>query len=644
MESNQHRPDQADRKPDSDPLIGILIDGRYRVNARLARGGMASVYRALDERLDRPVAVKVMHPHLAESPQFNARFGREARAAARISHPGVVPVYDQGEVNGQGYLVMELIDGSSLRKVLAKHSPLDLETALSYCSQMLTAVAAAHSVGVIHRDLKPENVLITRGGAVKVVDFGLARALTDTSMSTTGSILGTVAYLAPEVAQSGVADQRTDLYAIGLILFEMLTGQLPWPDEAPLQSAYWRVHNDLPAPSTLVPWLPTEVDDLVFALCARDPQDRPSDAESALSLVAKVQRALPQSLLQRELPQAESKATSIPDTQQLEAAGKTATLPVSRVLVHTSGTSSPKEVAEPRRTKRVPIIVLIVVLVLGVIGAGSWWWAEYGPGSYIEVPDLAGKSQVSAQEELKELNLSSRFDETNSDTVEKGLVIKTDPGAGTRVHKDEEVTVFVSLGIRMITVPDLDNDPADEAKKALNEAGFSKVSVEEVYSETISEGHVVQIAPAPGQVIAHNAAITLQVSKGRQPIEVPSLVGQDVDSAKETLAGLGLESSVAEEYSDTVEQGQVIAQHPTADSDPLFRGDTVDLTVSLGPQYIEVPNVRGRSLDDAESALKEAGFEVEIQRIANLLDLVGSQSPAGGEMARKGSTVTLSVV
>ena len=277
----------------SDPLIGLLVDERYRIQARLARGGMATVYVAHDERLDRPVALKVMHPHLAESADFVARFRREARAAARIVSPGVVSVFDQGVIHGQGFLVMELIDGTNLRALLQAQGAFTLAQALQYTQDVLEALRSAHRVGVIHRDIKPENVLVPSEGPVRVTDFGLARAASEVSMSTTGSMLGTVAYMAPEIATTGTCDARSDIYAVGIMLYEMLTGSVPWQGENPMQMAYHHVNDSVPLPSEVEPWIPREIDDLVASLAAKDPEDRPVDAQEALDLVMRARTSLP---------------------------------------------------------------------------------------------------------------------------------------------------------------------------------------------------------------------------------------------------------------------------------------------------------------------------------------------------------------
>ncbi|MDR0627909.1 MAG: protein kinase, partial [Bifidobacteriaceae bacterium] len=299
----------------SDSILGQVIDGRYRIDSRLARGGMATVYQATDLRLDRPVAVKVLHPHLAEGPKFVDRFRREARAAARLVDQGIVGVYDQGTWGEAPYLVMELVDGPNLRTLMVSSGLPTVGKALDFMIQVLSAITVAHAAGFVHRDIKPENILITRAGSVKVADFGLARAVSEVTAASSGVVLGTVAYLSPELVAEGKADKRADVYAAGVVLFELLTGSQPYVADAPIQVAFQHVHADFPAPSSRVPWLPREIDSLVLALTAKEPDRRPEDAAAALSLVRAVRSALPEEIAARapEMPAAAGPPGPLPD-------------------------------------------------------------------------------------------------------------------------------------------------------------------------------------------------------------------------------------------------------------------------------------------------------------------------------------------
>lgn len=630
-----------------DPLINMMIDGRYKVLSRMARGGMATVYVARDERLDRLVALKVMHPHLAESEQFTARFRLEARSAAKISHPGIVPIYDQGVVEGQGYLVMELISGTDLRTLMNSGQPLELGTALSYAGQILDALAAAHRAGVIHRDLKPENVLITDEGALKIVDFGLARAASEVSVSTTGSIMGTVAYLAPEVALNGTSDSRTDLFALGVMLYEMLTGVLPGGNDNPVQVALSRVNEDIPSPSAITEWLPTEVDDLVAALCARDAVERPASALDAAALLQQTLKSIPDEAIEKELPSPRSAArqTSVKDlTLPLPRSGRTSILPINEVVIQTSGSVTTPDTTQLTSRSRMWLILTTILLLISAIALGTWWWwQQYGPGSYLEVPDLSNMTIDEAEKELALLDLASSVSYDHSDDVTVDAVIRTLPAAGEAVHKSQEIEIVISKGILMLTVPDVVGDKPDKAAASIEAVGLEVGTETEEWSETVPAGIVIATQPEGGSSVEHFQPIDIVVSKGKMPIEVPDLTGTSSDSASAALEVLGLAMSATEAYSDEVPQGDIISQDPVA-GETLHKSDTVSVVVSLGPEYVAVPDVYGRNADDARAILEEAGFHVEVNRLAGFFNSVGSQSPSGGESARRGSTVTITVV
>ena len=447
----------------TDPLIGLLVDERYRVTRRLARGGMATVYIAQDERLERPVALKVMHPHLADSQDFVARFRREARSAARIVHPGVVSVFDQGVITGQGFLVMELIDGTNLRQLLRAQGAFTIPQALRYTTDTLEALRAAHRVGVIHRDIKPENILVPTDGPAKVTDFGLARAASEVSMSSTGNMLGTVAYIAPEIATTAEADARSDIYSVGIMLYEMLTGAVPWAGESPLQIATHHVADDVPSPSASQPWIPREIDDLVAALTARDPASRPADASEAIDLVTRAAAAIPAELASRRAEVAPADRSGASETTALNtevmSAQFTRPLPTPSTVttVHTSAPiPTPEEAGTTTTYKRAALWVSLVVLLLAVAGiGGTWWWTEYGPGSYLTMPATDGRPLADVEADLGAMGLAFSVEEEFSDDVATGSVTHSDPEGGTPVHKRADVQLYVSKGVDMKTVPDV---------------------------------------------------------------------------------------------------------------------------------------------------------------------------------------------
>ena len=638
----------------TDPLIGLLVDERYRVTRRLARGGMATVYVAQDERLDRPVALKVMHPHLADSAAFVERFRREARSAARIVHPGVVSVFDQGIVTGQGFLVMELIDGTNLRQLLRAQGAFTIPQALRYTADTLEALRAAHRVGVIHRDIKPENVLVPTDGPAKVTDFGLARAASEVSMSSTGNMLGTVAYIAPEIATTAEADARSDIYSVGIMLYEMLTGAVPWAGESPLQIASHHVSDNVPSPSAAQPWIPREIDDLVAALTARESANRPADASDAIDLVARAAAAIPSDLANRRADVAPEERHRALETGALNTeimpAQFTRPLPApassSVALVHTSGATQVAAAASPpKKSARAAAWIVLVVLLLVVAGVGGhWWWTEYGPGSYLTMPETTGRTLTDVQADLDALGLHTQVEEEFSDDVDTGSVTRSDPEGGSSVHKRAEVQLYVSKGVDMKTVPELTGKSQDEAQHSLTEAGLTVGAITDAYSEDVPQGQVISQSVAAGTSLAHDSAVDIVLSKGRQPLTVPTLSGLSASAAKSAIEDLGLVAAPTDAYSDTVAEGQVISQQ-TREGSTLHRGDSVAYTVSKGPEKVAIPDVVGLQREEARSRLESAGFTVKEEAVlGGFFGTVRSSDPAAGTMTKKGSTVTITIV
>lgn len=648
----------------TDPLIGRLIDQRYRVTRRLARGGMATVYVAQDERLERPVALKVMHPYLAESDAFVERFHREARAAARIVHPGVVSVFDQGVISGQGFLVMELIDGTNLRALLNAQGAFTIPQALRYTTDILEALRAAHRMGVIHRDIKPENILVPTDGPAKVADFGLARAVSKGSTSATGNMLGTAAYIAPEIAQTAKADARSDLYSVGIMLYEMLTGAVPWADESPLQIVHHHVSDDVPSPSADLPWIPREIDDLVAALTARDPANRCTDASDALDLVARAAASIPSDIVNRRAEVAREDSRSGSGTTALNTevmpthltrampapAVTTATaLPAATAVttVHTSTsteTPSAGELPAKMSTRAILLAVIAFLLIVAASFGGSWWWTEYGPGSYLTMPTTTGRDLTDVQADLGAIGLASSVEEEFSDDVQSGIVTHSDPDGGSSVHKSTNVQLYVSKGIDMKDVPNVVGKGQDEASRTLTDAGLALGAVTDAYSEDVPPGQVISQSVAAGTSLAHDSTVDVVLSKGREPLTVPTLTGKGASAAKSSIEALGLVASPTEAYSDTVPEGQVISQQ-TREGSTVYRGDSVSYTVSKGPEMVTVPDVVGLQRQEARNKLEGAGFTVQEDLIlGGFFNTVRSSNPVGGSKVKKGSTVTISVM
>ncbi len=654
----------------TDPLVGHLVDGRYEVVQRIARGGMATVYLAVDRRLDRDVALKVMHPHLAEGAagaDFVARFRREARAAARLTHPGLVGVYDQGVDGETSYLTMEYVDGVNLRRHLAERGSLTVGEALDVAERVLDALAAAHRAGLVHRDVKPENVLIAADGRIKVADFGLARAVTEVTSTTTGTVFGTVAYLAPELVVSGSSDARTDVYAAGVLLYEMLTGAQPFTGETPIQIAFQHVNSDVPAPSDTASWLPVEVDELVAALAAREPDDRPADATAALALLRRTRTALDPATLARrvdvapavELPLAtapedgtggEASPADAPGdaTTRIETPGRTVALPIGVV---TAGGSEPAAPSPRRRRRRIWWIAALVLLA-GLVGGGAWWYTTSGPGAYTTVPEVAGLTQDAAVAALEEAGLTADPAEVFHDTVPAGTVVDADPRDGDRVRKNGTVVLHVSRGPDLVTVPaDLVGSMQADAAAVLDGIGVRSVPADGPhYDDEAAIGAVLAAADEHGEAVGagstvrRGSVVTLTLSDGPAPVTIVSVTGATLDAATSTLEGLGLAVTPVEAFSDEVEAGKVISQDPVGGTEG-HRKDTVTLTVSKGPELVDLPNIPyGATLSDAQKALEDAGFKVDTRHATPFFGLnrVVGQDPKGGQ-APKGSTVVLTI-
>jgi eukaryotic-like serine/threonine-protein kinase len=664
----------------ADSLVGRVIDGRYRVLSHLADGGMASVYVALDARLDRDVALKIMRPGLATDDVFVERFRSEARSAARLSHPNVVAVYDQGEDNGDVFLAMELVEGKTLRDVIHEEAPLTAREAIAILEPILLALRAAHAAGLIHRDVKPENVIVRRDGEVKVADFGLARAITNqTTTSQTGVLLGTVSYLSPEQVERGVADQRSDLYAAGLLLFEMLTGRKAVTGDTPIQIAYKHVHGSIDAPSAVVATVPARLDDLVARATALEPDDRFASASDFLRALQHVRRDLTPAELDR-------RGTAPGVTGLSPVVATTAALPGVRADSRPSAYAAPSGPAprpgevhredsdgipprarqrsslaglpvhdeaelshtaalplERRRARRRwPWWLVAALLVAGAVTAG--WWFTVGPGGMTVVPAVVGQQISAADTALGRASLATDENEEFSETAAKGIVLRIEPGAGTELSKDATVRVVVSKGRERYAVPSLVGTKSVDLAKALTPLTLKVGARTSAFSEKVPDGQVISQDPKAGTSVKRGVPVAVVVSKGRAPITVPRVVGAGAEAASAAISKAGLKPVRGDDVnSDSVPSGQVVSQQPTKGT--LFRGDTVTIVVSKGPVMVQVPGVVGRPVAEAEKTLTDLGFTVQKDYpFGKLFDLVRVQSIDGGELAPKGSTIILTIV
>lgn len=579
-----------------DPLTGTLLDGRYLVGQRIAAGGMSTVYRGTDTRLDRVVALKVMHPALAGDDGFTGRFIREAKAVARLAHPNVVNVFDQGADGGHVFLAMEYVPGRTLRDLLRDRGALSIRAALDVLEPVLAALGAAHRAGLVHRDVKPENVLITDGGLVKVADFGLVRVLNApdgaaaSGTATTGTVLGTVSYLAPEQIRPGAdTDQRVDVYAAGILLYEMLTGHRPHTGENPVQVMYRHLHEDVPAPSATVPGVVPELDAIVTGACARDPQARPFDAVELLAALQRARRALTPDQLDAEPPASTRSSPQYPTNEPTSvirpaaarAAARPDAGPAAGPVERTSVLDVPPEVMDqllteprpydeppppararragrPRRLPRRPLIWVSVLAALALLVGGTTF--ALSGALYTTVPAVIGKDRAEAQRVLDAAGMHGRFTEVYSESVPAGQVISTDPGVGARARKSDAVGVTVSRGPKRIAVPELAGKPAEQAAAALSGVQLARGNVTETYNDTVPEGAVISSSPAAGQQLPENTPVSLVVSKGMVP--VPDVTGLSKEDAAKALqaAGFAMQSSGVNLFGT----GKVSGQSPAA--------------------------------------------------------------------------------
>jgi eukaryotic-like serine/threonine-protein kinase len=627
----------------SDPLVGQVLDGRYHVGPRLARGGMAVVYEAHDNRLDRTIALKVMHPTLADDEEFVTRFIREAHSAARLSHPNVVAVYDQGADQGHVFLAMELVRGRTLRDLIRTQGHLSPRQTLEVLEPVLAALGAAHQAGLIHRDVKPENVLLSDDGRVKVADFGLARAVTGANSHTTtsGILMGTVAYLSPEQVTRGVADPRSDVYAAGILLFEMLTGVKPYDGDTAIQVAYRHVHDDVPAPSTLVPGLPAELDHLVARATSRDPDQRPADARRFHAEVVAARRAMSEGELDTLGP-ALAAMTSQPDqTLVVDLNSRTASGAARRGDTGPLGASGGVHAVRARRSKG-PLALLLVLVVAAVLSGGAWLVAA-GPLSKTTTPSLVGLTRAEAAATAQKSGLSTHVQGYRfSEVAPVGEVVATDPGRGDKVDKNGTVQLFLSKGPERYAVPSVVGRTEDFARNTVEDNHLTVGTAERRYSSKVAEGSVIATKPAPGTELKRDQVVVLVISDGPQPVAVPNVVGAPVDQAKAAVIDAGLEPQVREKFNETVPAGTVISQSPEGNT-TAGKGSVLKLVVSKGPPLVDVPDVKGKNVTEAQALITAAGLVPSVQQLPGGPGTVLNQNPGGGDRQPKGSTVTLYV-
>jgi eukaryotic-like serine/threonine-protein kinase len=613
---------------------------------------MATVYVATDLRLERRIALKVMHAHLSDDSAFQSRFIQEARSAARLADPHVVNVFDQGQDGELAYLVMEYLPGITLRELLREQKRLTITQTITIMDAVLSGLSAAHRANIVHRDVKPENVLLAEDGRIKIGDFGLARATT-ANTATGQQLLGTIAYLAPELVTRGTADARSDIYALGIMLYEMLVGEQPYKGEQPMQIAFQHATESVPRPSARNPGVPEQLDELVLWATEKSPDERPDDAKQMLERLREIER---------ELGISPAAATTAPPTRSASDSGDLTKVMPATVAVTDPVAPAPQTVdnatllrrrASRRRARGA--FLLTLVLLLAVIAGGVGWWFGSGPGSLVAVPGVAGMTYAEAADALTADGFSPRQEDRFSLDVEPGTVIETDPAEGQRLDKGAVVSVIVSAGPTPHTVETLNGRAEEDARDYLASINVNVADTTVVLFSDAAEGVVINAFATPraggeayacaeGCDVLEADTIELYISAGA----FPDVSGMSVGEASSTLTGRGLvvgESSYV--FSSDVEKDIVIGVSDRAEEGNWRPGDTVQLIVSKGPELFPVPDVTGMTRDEAAQTLRDAGFEPTWNAIWNAFPNdfteVSGTDPAPESERRKGAQVTLQI-
>lgn len=630
-------------------LTGNLIDGRYQLLRQMDAGGMATIYEAIDTRLDRRVAVKIMHAHLAQDEQFVERFIREAKAAAALSHPNIVAVQDQGW-NQSGipavFIVMELVDGHTLREYLNERGSIAVKDGIRFLLPVLSALGAAHKLGIVHRDVKPENILVSKEGRIKITDFGLAKgALIGSTMTAESSvILGSVSYLSPEQVSRGIADSRSDVYSAAITAFEIFTGQKPFEGEEPIQIAFMHVNSRVPRMSTLVPEIPQALDDLIYAATSVDPDERPRDCQIFHSQLLEISHALnpsaPQMSLELDIPIAPMR-----QKPQKKSRGKLAqltekislTLPTPVAKETTAQVKARRKVS--KRVRRNRWIAAGLAVLLGI----STWWVLIGPGASIKFPSVVGATTEQANATLTGLGLltevvEERFDED----IAKDRVISTDPLAGDSIAPGGTVKLVISKGAERYTIPALVALTPEAAVNLLAKSPLKVGEITEVFNAKIPKGFVISANPAPGTRVKRDTLVDLVVSKGVETFDLISYVGKNGEQALNELTAAGYNVTTTYAFDEKAMPGEVISQNPAAGA-ALPKGAAVEIFVSKGSEFVYIPNVMRYTQDRAVAALEDLGLKVVVKKVTKTAKLVIGITPKVNAKVKRGTTVTLTV-
>jgi len=632
-------------------LTGNLIDGRYQLLRQMDAGGMATIYEAIDTRLDRRVAVKIMHAHLAQDEQFVERFIREAKAAAALSHPNIVAVQDQGW-NQSGipavFIVMELVDGHTLREYLNERGSIPVADGIKFLLPVLSALGAAHRLGIVHRDVKPENILVSKEGRIKITDFGLAKgAMIGSTMTAESSvILGSVSYLSPEQVSRGIADSRSDVYSAAITAFEIFTGTKPFEGEEPIQIAFMHVNSRVPRISSLIPDVPKVLDDLIFAATSVDPDERPRDCQIFHSQLLTISQALnpgaPQMSLELDIPIAPMRSKKKKSRGKFSQLTEriSLTLPVAAASTAKETTVQVRERRKvSKRVRRNRWIAAGLAVLLGI----TTWWVLIGPGASVKFPSVVGATTEQANSTLTALGLKTttveeRFDED----IAKGRVISTDPSAGDSIAPGGTVNLVVSKGAERYTIPSLLKLTPEAAVNLLARSPLAVGEITEVFNASIPKGFVISSNPAQGAKVKRDTVVDLVVSKGVETFNLASFVGTNGEQALNELTAAGFDVTTTYAFDEKAMPGEVISQQPAAGA-PLPKGAAVEIFVSKGSEFVYIPNVMRYTQERAVALLEDLGLKVVVKKVTKSAKLVIGIDPKVNAKVKRGSTVTLTV-
>lgn len=635
-------------------LTGEIIDGRYQLLRQVATGGMASIYEGFDTRLDRKVAVKIMHPHLAQDEQFVERFIREAKAAAALSHPNIVAVQDQGW-NQSGtpavFIVMEMVEGHTLREYLNEQGRLSYKDGIRFLMPVTSALAAAHKRGIVHRDIKPENILVSKEGRIKIADFGLAKGpLLGTTMTAESSvILGSVSYLSPEQVQRGIADSRSDVYAVGITAFEIFTGKKPFEGAEPIQIAYMHVNERVPRISSLFPDIPAELDDLIYRATAGDADERPRDAAEFHGLLSQINARLnpKENQLSLELdipikpmrPEKKSLRKRMKElTTQIPVATPEVT-PETPVARETTSQIAKRKKAS-KRVRRNRKIAAALAVALGITG----WYTLIGPGSRVVVPSTVGATEIELTAALTPLGLTSMIVERRySEDIEANRVIESIPAGGGKLDPGGTVKIVLSKGPERYTIPMLQGLTPEAATNLIKKSPLRVAPIVEVFDPLVPKGFVISASPAVGTKVKRNATITLTVSKGIEQISLASYIGKSGEQALNELTDAGFKVTSTYAFNETLLAGEVISQNPVGGG-TANKGGAVSLVISKGTQYSYIPNVYSIEEAKAVKTLQDLGLKVIVKKIGKKsVKKVTNIAPKVGTKVKRGAAVTITV-